>query len=194
MENQSIPVRDDDFATLMDRVKAGSDDAFHELVEKYGRHVLRAVRRKLNSSLRSKLDSADFVQAVWASFFESRQRVLEFPTAGALVEFLSQMARNKVTDESRRRLMLQGTNVNRELPLHNLTDVPDLVSKGPTASERVMAAEQVHWLIAGQPSECRQIVDLMRQGATQGEIAAALGVAPRTIRRVLRRLRQRGPS
>jgi RNA polymerase sigma factor (sigma-70 family) len=191
MENHSPPVRDDDFATLMDRIKEGSDEAFHELVDKYGRHVLRAVRRNLNHSLRSKFDSADFVQAVWASFFESRQRILEFPTAGALVEFLSQMARNKVTDESRRRLMSQGANVNRELPLQSLPDGPGLVSKGPTASECVMAAEQMQWLAAGQPSQSQRIIELMRDGATQGEIAAALGVAPRTIRRVLRRLRHR---
>jgi len=189
-----MPAREDDFATLMDQVKAGSDDAFHELVEKYGRHVLRAVRRKLNASLRSKFDSADFVQAVWASFFESRQRILEFPTAAALVEFLSQMARNKVTDESRRRLLLQGTNINRELPLHSLVNVPDLVSKGPTASECVIAAEQMQWLAAGQPSQSQRIIELMREGATQDEIAAALGVAPRTIRRVLRRLRHRSRS
>ena len=189
-----MPGGEDEFATLMDQVRAGSDHAFHELVEKYGRHVLRAVRRKLNTSLRSKFDSADFVQAVWASFFESRERILAFPTAAALVEFLSQMARNKVTDECRRRFVMQGKNVNRELPLHSTANVPDLASRGPTASERVMADEQMQGLITGQPSECRQIVALMREGATQGEIAAALGVAPRTIRRVLRRLRQRGPS
>lgn len=57
------------FASLMQRVREGSQDAAHELFQQYGPHILRIVRRKLHKTMRSKYDSSDFVQAVWASFF-----------------------------------------------------------------------------------------------------------------------------
>ncbi len=109
--------QDEEFAALVSRIKKGSDEALLELVEKYGKHVFRAVHRKLKRAIQSKFDSADFVQAVWASFFENRDRLFEFPTQRDLVMFLVRIATNKVTDEIRRRLVVQGKNLNREVSL-----------------------------------------------------------------------------
>src|SRR5262245_48951943 len=57
------------FRDLMRQVNEGSDDAIRELVQVYGPHILRVVRMRLSKHLRSKFDSADFVQSVWAAFF-----------------------------------------------------------------------------------------------------------------------------
>jgi RNA polymerase sigma factor (sigma-70 family) len=183
-----MATRDENFVVLMARIRDGSEQAMLELVEKYGHHVHRAVRRKLNRAMRSKFDSEDFVQAVWASFFENKERLLEFPSSRDLIMFLARVAHNKVIDEVRRRFQNQGKNVNREIPLDQSGIRKTLVSPDPTASEVMMADETFQQMTTGQPDRHRQIAELKRSGASHLEIAAALGIEPKTVQRVLRRM------
>src|ERR1700722_12229829 len=90
--------RDEQFHLLMRQAMTGSASAAQELFEKYDAVLLRAIRRKLSHKVRSKFDSLDFVQYVWASFFAepAQQRVFESPEH--LVRFLTKLARNKVVD------------------------------------------------------------------------------------------------
>src|SRR5688572_23874581 len=74
-EESSMSEQQKDFSTLMQCVREGSADATKELLDRYGPHVLRVVRRKLNRKLRPKFDSVDFVQDVWASFFTTPQQL-----------------------------------------------------------------------------------------------------------------------
>src|SRR5262249_11396362 len=120
------------FQTLMEKVLAGSPEAARELTELYGPHLLRAVRRRLNRQLRTKFDSRDFVQDVWASFFAALPQGTTFDRPGALVCFLARLAHNKVVDAIRLRLMGNKYNVNRERPL----------AKGPTERDCLPAALQ----------------------------------------------------
>lgn len=63
--SDALPVEDDDdFFYLIGRVREGSEDAAWQLVERYGGHIRRTVRRALDPRLRSKFDSLDFVQSV----------------------------------------------------------------------------------------------------------------------------------
>jgi len=180
--------QDDGFAHLLEQVRGGSEEAMLELVEKYGRHVFRAVRRKLNRSIRSKFDSGDFVQAVWASFFEDRARLCELTSASELIRFLSQIAHNKVIDETRRRLVLQGRNVAREVRLDQTDVQKTALSPDPTASEVFIANENYRRITTGRSVRSQIVIDLRRRGATYEEIADVLEVDPRTVRRVLERL------
>ncbi len=90
------------FQALMDEVRQGSQDAAWTLLETYGPHVHRVVRRMLSAELRSKFDSVDFVQSVWLSFFANRSQVCDFAQPEQLVAYLAAMARNKVVTEVRR--------------------------------------------------------------------------------------------
>ncbi len=92
-----------EFSELMKRVADGSEDAAWTLVERYGDRLLRAVRRSLPDGLRSKFDSVDFVQLVWASFFRVRGSSSRYGDPQELVAVLMQMARNKVAMEIRHR-------------------------------------------------------------------------------------------
>src|SRR5262245_19959643 len=93
-----------EFDQLMKRVRSRSDGAAHELIDRYGKLILYVVREHLNSELRSKFDSVDFVQAVWASFFAIATERLDFDGPEILGRFLVAVARNKVTDMVRQRL------------------------------------------------------------------------------------------
>src|SRR5262245_26982587 len=96
------PAGDHEFADLLRRVKAGSSDAAWELIDRYGSHVQRVVRRLLNRRLRPQFDSVDFVQAVWASFFNDPAQIHSFKSPDSIIGYLARMARNKVIEENRR--------------------------------------------------------------------------------------------
>ena len=60
---------DDDFIGLIARAKSGDQAAIGDLLTRFEREVQMMVRARLPRMLRSRFDSADFVQAVWQSFF-----------------------------------------------------------------------------------------------------------------------------
>jgi DNA-directed RNA polymerase specialized sigma subunit, sigma24 homolog len=92
---------DAEFHSLMDRIRTGDQDAARLLLELYGPHILRVVRRHLSEKEQSKFDSIDFVQSVWAPFFRQPDCVHSFERPQDLVAFLVSIARNKVCDEMR---------------------------------------------------------------------------------------------
>src|SRR5262245_63521072 len=83
---------------LLEKAWNDSDGSAQEVVERYAPYILRAVRRRLDKKLRSKFDSVDFVQAVWASFFALPPDRLQFQRHEELVNFLIGLARNEVVD------------------------------------------------------------------------------------------------
>jgi DNA-directed RNA polymerase specialized sigma24 family protein len=88
----------------MARVCAGDQDAVRELLEEYGAFLLHVIRRKLSAELRAQFDSADFTQAVWASFLTGPLQDYHFDSPEELLRFLIGLARHKVCDLTRQRL------------------------------------------------------------------------------------------
>lgn len=181
--------RGDEFTRLMADVQCGSSDAVRKLLDLYSGHIYRSIRRTLSRKLRSKFDSDDFAQAVWASFFANYDACIRFSRPERLVGFLARMARNKVIDEGRKRLAA----AQRERSLDQSDAAAAHMIPGRTArpSTAISAGEQWNQIIAGQPSYYRRVAELRADGATQQEIAAELQMTERTVRRVLRRLQQR---
>jgi len=182
-----------EFAALMQRVGAGSQEAARELVERYGPHILRIVRRRLDRALRSKFDSADFVQAVWASFFALPLDRYHFDRSQALVAFLIELARNKVVEVVRQRLQTQKYNINRERSLEDARAgyAGCLVAHEPSPADVAIAREEWDRLLKEQPQHYQEILASLGSGETQREVAQRLGINERTIRRVIRKLSPR---
>ncbi|HEV3117760.1 MAG TPA: sigma-70 family RNA polymerase sigma factor [Gemmataceae bacterium] len=179
-----------EFASLMRRVSEGSEDAVKELLERYGPSILRVVRRRLSRRMRSKFDSADFTQSVWASFFAVPRGGLDFKTAEAFVAYLVNMTRNKMVDALRRRQALKKYNVNRE---HSLEGSAALEARGiagaqPTPSQILVARERFQQLAQGLPAHQRIVLEFLRQGSTHQEIADALGINEKSIRRLVEKI------
>lgn len=177
------------FADLMRLVREGSDDAAWRVVDRYGEAIRRAVRRALNSRLRSKFDSLDFVQIVWQSLFRVRDKLSRFDHPEELAAYLVAMARNKVGMEVRRRMMTQKFDVGHEQSLDQLQacgeGVPD---RQPAPIDVAIARERWNRLLADQPPRYQRIVHLRLQGHTCQDIADTLHVDERTVRRFLKRL------
>lgn len=179
-----------EFDRLMDEVRNGSQDAAWELLERVGPHVHRVVHRMLNRELRSKFDSMDFVQAVWASFFVNRRQICSFARPEQLIGFLVAMARNKVVQEHRRRMQTVKYDVRREAAGANeIGSISETqIHPEPSPSQFAMARECWNQIVTGQPELHRQIVMRKYMGDTHEEIAEHLGINRRTITRILNQL------
>ena len=176
-----------DFDRLMRDVRDGSQDAAWELLERIGPHVERVVHKLLNRELRSKFDSMDFVQAVWASFFVNRREITTFTHPEQLIRFLVLTARNKVICEHRRRMLTIKHDVRRdEMNISRITEVEEMqLPPEPSPSQFAIARECWNQMIDGQPELNRQVVMRKYMGDTIEEIATALRVNRRTVTRIL---------
>jgi len=162
------------------------------LVETYGPHILRAVRRLVDQRLRTRLDSQDFVQAIWASVFARPQRLMAMRQPAELIAYLAIITRNTVIEESRRQ-KYQKRAIAREQSLNDSTvssDVMQQPSGQPRPSEVAIARERWERMAENQPAHYRQIIVLRLHGHTYQSIADELGISERTVRRVLNQLLQ----
>jgi RNA polymerase sigma-70 factor (ECF subfamily) len=180
-----------EFALLMERIRAGCPQAAQEVFRRYSEHIRRIIRRHLHQRLRRQLDSTDFLQSVWKSFFQLPEKYT-FDSPEQLIAFLAAMAHNKVVDEFRRNLRSERHNVNRERPLPAASDsaqaqaVPAV--RQPTPSEIAIAQEHWERLLKDQPPENRQALEMLRQGYSQREIAKQLAIHPKRLQRLLQKL------
>ena len=179
-----------EFAGLMQRVERGEQQAAWELLEAYGSHLQRYVRRSLSREMRTRFDSIDFVQVVWASFFREPEKLRRITSPAELMAYLATLARNKVVTEVRREVHTQKRDMRREIRLDAVHDKDqrELASRDPTPSAVAMFRERWDRLVDGQPPHVRRIVELRFAGATYTEIAAQLHIHERTARKAIERL------
>jgi RNA polymerase sigma factor (sigma-70 family) len=185
-----------DFALLMQRLRAGSQEAARELCHRYGPYILRVVRTKLHKRLRSKYDSSDFAQAVWASFFAHLPEDPTLDQPEALAVFLARLTQHKVIDILRHHFQTQKENINRECSLEDpaISSATNLFARQPTPSQVAEVNEQWEQLLKSQPARYRPILILLREGHTHEEIARKLGLSEKTVQRLVRRLAARSQS
>jgi RNA polymerase sigma factor (sigma-70 family) len=182
------------FEELLARVQAGDRDAVGVLFNLYNDAVRRVVRRMLHTNLRRRYDSADFAQSVWASFVDLPHAEHTFATPEDLVAFLSRIAYNKVARTTRQRLGTEKHDIRREASLdtpgrHKTSLAATLPGAGHTPSQYVIAEERWEKIVHGQPPGHVRVLELLRDGHSQLEIAQNLGVHPKVIQRLLHRLR-----
>jgi RNA polymerase sigma factor (sigma-70 family) len=179
-----------ELALLMQRLREGSQDAARELWERYGEHVLRVLRRKLDRKLRAKFDSADIAQAVWISFFIEPCHDYRFERPEDLLAFLADLAQHKLVDLKRQRYRTKKHNVNREHSLEGSAAAEASAKPDRRASPMHTAIAQERWeqLLERQPPHYRHILEMLHQGYTHEEIARELGISAKTVQRLLRKL------
>src|ERR1700758_4134649 len=87
---------------LIERLNAGDLTAAEQAFLAYEPYLRMAVRRQLSGPLRSKLDSMDIVQSVWADVLGAfRQSGWRFTDRSHLRAFLMKVARNRLIDRQR---------------------------------------------------------------------------------------------
>jgi RNA polymerase sigma-70 factor (ECF subfamily) len=178
-----------DTEQLLAALRAGDPLASGEFYRRFGPFVRAAVRRQLNEGLRSRFDSLDFVQDVWASFLAIPPEKYTFASAQGLLGFLTKVAHNKVIEVFRQRYGTQKYDIGREQPLGvQAEDEPR--SSNATPSQWAIAGEQWEQLLSRVPPGYRAIVERLREGHNNEDIARMTNVSLSTVNRVIRRLKE----
>jgi RNA polymerase sigma-70 factor (ECF subfamily) len=174
---------------LLAAVRSGDEAASAEFYRRFGPFVRAAVRRRLHAGLRPQFDSLDFVQDVWASFLALPADRYAFSSSQALLGFLVRVAQNKVVEVFRKRFGTQKHNGETGFPLSNRDEQSGPASADPTPSQLVIAGEQWEYLLSQVPPSHRAIVERLREGHDNRDIARMTNVSLSTVNRVVRRLK-----
>ncbi len=179
----------EDFQKTLQEISTGSHTAVWHFIQTYGHHVQRVVRRRMGSQMRSKFDSADFVQMVWASFFRDPSCIRNVESPKQLLNFLAAMARNKVIDQARHRNTSEtsGLNTAQDSTRPAQNEMPGFVDYS-TPSQYAMARERWQQMMSDPSDRNRRVVQMRMQGASYAEIASRLGIGETTARDILQRL------
>lgn len=177
------------FAELMDQARRGSQEAAEQVWQEYGPYVVYVVRRWLRPELRGRLDSQDFAQDVWASFFRDLPAGEAVANPDDLVRLLAKMARNKVISEFRRSASRR-RDFERDESHGAFTGGDALIDpREPTPSQVFAANALVEDLTLGQPESAARMVRMRCDGLSDREIAERERTSTRTVRRVFEKLR-----
>jgi RNA polymerase sigma-70 factor (ECF subfamily) len=169
---------------LLERLRAGDDDAAKQLVAEYEPYLRQIVHFGLPDRLRAKFDSADVVQSVWVQVLPAlRDGAWTVADRACLRALLATVARRRlVTRYRRHRAALE----RKELAVEDLAAPPQ--SRMPPPSETARASELWQRMLAVCPPEHHELLRLRRNGLTMQEIADRMGLHEGSVRRILRRL------
>src|SRR5262249_19983951 len=173
---------------LIEKLNGGDIAAAERAFLAYEPYLRMAIRRQLTGALRSKLDSMDIVQSVWADVLTGfRQAGWRFTDRSHLRAFLMKVARNRLLD--RRRQHHRALEQEQALSQTAAEALPPTQQPPPSA----IAPADERWKRTWEqrPPAPREILVLRRQGRLLSEIAARTGLHEGSIRRILYDLARR---
>ena len=177
-----------DFRQIMADLRNGAEEAAWKLTQLYGPSVERAIRRRKTQTMQAKLNTSDFLQMVWHSFFRHPDRLQQIESPDELLRFLVTVARNKVADEARRQFQTEKYDVRREQSLSSEETQQQLTTDHDQPDHLAMTRECWQQMLAGQSERNQRIARLRLEGRSYLEIADSVGVHERTARKVVERL------
>jgi len=168
--------------TLIEGLNRGEEQAIQRAYQAYQPFLRMLVRRRLSSPFRTRIDSLDVVQSLWAELLTGFRRAgWKFPNATYLRAFLARVARNRLRDRQRK----HGPALVREQAIAdgNSQHFPAPGNERP--SQVVQADDLWDRIVASCPPSYREILLLKREGRTSAEIAARVGLHEASVRRIL---------
>jgi RNA polymerase sigma factor (sigma-70 family) len=179
-ETSTCGVDGSSFEDFIRRIRAGDEHAAHELVERYGPAMRRAVRVRLRDPrLRRLVESVDICQSVFGSFFPRAalgQYDIESPDQ--LLRLLFTMARNKLANQARR----GRADCRDEGRLNRAAMVEECEATGAGPGRQVEARDLLEEARSRLSVDERRLFERRAQGASWAEIAAELGGNPDALR------------
>jgi RNA polymerase sigma-70 factor (ECF subfamily) len=172
----------------IERLNAGDAQAVERVLVAYEPYLRIAVRRRLDRRLRSKVDSMDVVQSVFAAVLGGfREGGWRFAGPSQWRAFLRRIACRRLAD----RYQEHRPGLDREhLALEAaLMDLPDAAT--PRPSEVAQGREFWERVIQACPPAHRDVVRLRMSGFRMAEIAARTGLHEGSVRRILYDLARR---
>jgi RNA polymerase sigma-70 factor (ECF subfamily) len=175
----------DPLTGLLEKLCSGDLQAAERVFVTYEPYLRKVIRRRLPAHLRSRFDSLDIVQSIWADLLTGfRQAGWRFTSVAQLRAFLVKVTQNRFIDRCRqhnasleRELAFQGEMAKQAPPAHQ--PAPDAAAEANDMWEQMLAL---------CPPAYQELLRLRRQGVPVAEIAARSGLHEDSVRRILRGL------
>jgi RNA polymerase sigma-70 factor, ECF subfamily len=185
-----MPDEPDD-RVLVDRCRAGDQNAARQLFEHYVNRLLPLARQRLSQRLATRVDPEDIVQSVFRTFFK-RLQAGEFAIQEQ-DDLCKLLVRITVHKTLRQVAFHRAGKRDFNLEARQSDEAQDrlIAQLGREPSPEVTVAflnQMEHFLSRLQPME-RDILELRMAGCSNDEIAKELGIYDRKIRRVIERVR-----
>ena len=179
-----------DFDQLMERLRAGDEEAAKAVFDQHVGPLIVRVRQKLSAKLSRRLDPEDVVQSAFRSFFScARAGRYEFNDSGDLWRLLVKLTWHKLLQKVERESAAQRS-FKRDLAWPEGTK-PDIADECVPPESELAALELVEQASAGLDDCKRQIFELRLQGYHIADIANEVDLSERTVRRVLSSIKKR---
>ena len=181
-------MNDDSLDRWIERLNSGDVAAVERIFVAYEPYLRIAVRRRLGRRLRTKVESRDIVQSVFADVLVGvRDRGWVFEGRNHLLALLRRIAWRRLAD----RYQKHRKALDREQPLEEFDPkaLPDSARPGPSAEAR--GHEFWERIVAACPPGHLQVVRLRKEGLRIAEIAERTGLHEGTVRRILYELARR---
>jgi RNA polymerase sigma factor (sigma-70 family) len=170
---------------LLARLNSGDTAAAEQVFRTYEPFLRILVRRELRAGLRTKFDSSDVVQSVWATLLEGLQGgEWHFADRAHLQAFLIRLMKHRFIDLCRK----HGPALVHEQPLADQRLAEAVAGEGPRPSEVAQVNELWERIQALCPPKHQELIRMKLEGLTADEIAARTGLHPNSVRRILAEL------
>lgn len=173
-----------DFPEILQRIRAGDQEAAAECVRHFEPEIRRAARlRMTDPRLRRLIDSMDICQSVFGRFFiHAANGAFELEEPEHLLSLLVTMTRNRVTDMGRR----QQTEM-RDVRREQTQSGSQIVAPGPGPGSVAIGKELLRQVRERLSPDELDLVERRDRGEKWQEIADTVGSSPEAVRKQLQR-------
>jgi RNA polymerase sigma-70 factor (ECF subfamily) len=184
----------DTFIELMDRLKAGDEDAAAVIFRRFARRLIGLAQANLDYRIRQKIDPEDVVQSVFKSFFiRQAERAYDLNDWTSLWSLLARITvfkcghRIEYFQAARR-------DVRRDAAVVGLGDDSArnwaAVARDPAPWEAAVLVDLVESLMSEMGERDRRIFMFSLQGMPVDEVSLQVGCSERTVHRVLKGIKE----
>jgi RNA polymerase sigma factor (sigma-70 family) len=180
---------------LLARWRAGDQQAAEELFRRYVKRLTALARARLSDKLAGRVDPEDVVQSAYRSFFaDARAGQYDLQRGGDLWRLLVSITLHKLRHQVER-MQTQKRAVEREASFGTEDSLVLLqgnrLSGEPSPVEAVALADELEQLMRSLDPLKRRILEMRLQGYGLAEIAAQVECGERTVRRVIKEIKDR---
>ncbi len=175
----------------LEKFREGDEQAAGKLFQRHANQLLELARQRISQRFASRVDPEDVVQSVFRTFFKrARQGEFTLREKDDLVKLLVRITvyktlRQIAFHQQAKRDARQESGTGEV----NQDQLLAVMSKGATPEEAVIFLDELETFLDQQsPTDCK-ICEMRIEGYSNAEIAEALGINERRIRRLMERLR-----
>jgi RNA polymerase sigma factor (sigma-70 family) len=171
---------------LVNRWKAGDEDAASELSDRYSQRLCDLAEWQIGRRLAKRVDSEAVANSAIRTFLRRlRTRQIRIDRSGVTWNLLAKITRNKVLRQAERH-RAQCRDVSREVPLDNALRAH--AAHDPTAEDVAVVIDEFEHLLDKLEPQDAEILRSQIEGVSIMEIAAKMGCSRWTVRRTLNRI------